>query len=98
MGYAIAGRSQAHSQPHTMCVFVRLVPSKSVTLTVNVSGVCQMADIRKDTRREQSVTALCVAVSTLGLSTDGNLQITALVRAHGKMLTKSDSSSPDSSA
>lgn len=62
-----------------MCVFVRLVASKSITLTVNVSGVCQMADIRKDTRREQSVTALCVAVSALGLYTDGNLQITALV-------------------
>lgn len=32
MGYAIAGKSQARSQPHTMCVFVQLVASKSLTL------------------------------------------------------------------
>lgn len=77
-----------------LCGWWQANPSPSSESTVNASGVCQMADIRKDTRREQSVTALCVAVSRLGLSTDGDPQITA----HGKTLTKSGPNSPASSA
>lgn len=52
-----------------------------------------MADIRRDTRREQSVTTLCMEVSGLSLAADGNLQIAVLVQAHGKTLTKSEPNS-----
>lgn len=107
-GLHCAGRSGAHSQPHTMCVFVCLVASKSVTRFGEPCkcewGLPDGRDPerhkeraqRKGTRREHSVTTSCVAVSTLGLSAHGNVQITALGRARGA-LTKSDPDSPDSS-
>lgn len=73
-------------------------PSPSSQSPVNVSGACQMAGIRKDARREQSVTASCMAASRLGPSADGNLQTTSLVRAQGKTLTMSGPDSPATSA
>lgn len=103
MSDAIAGRSQAHSQRHTgtqcvcLCGWWQANPSPSLERTANGSRACQMADIRKDTRREQSVTTLCMEISGLSPATDGNLQITVPVRAHRKMLTKSEPNSRASS-
>lgn len=91
-----AGHAASPVQCVCLCAWWQANPSPSSQSTADGSGLCQMADTRKGTRREQSVTASCVAVSTLGLSSDGNVQITALARAW-ETPTKSDPNSPASS-